>query len=152
MSKLRHIFSFKLVLVFAVVTFLGAAPKPADAGGRAKCPCLFAASYASTTLQDKIYNFHNRIQECVRLDGNVAALQGQTPNPPDTTCFVRFLAVPPGTIGDSNACAWSIFCSGGVDQYEYVGQSTDLTDDQLAACQKDLTVIAKLLRLLPACN
>jgi hypothetical protein len=54
MNMLTHIFSFKLVLAFALVAFLGAVPKSADARRKlVTCPCPFATLYAVSIGQAK---------------------------------------------------------------------------------------------------
>src|SRR3972149_2613325 len=68
-NMLRHIFSFKLVIVFALVAFLGALPKVPDALALVTCPCPFSLMYKASIAQAKGVGETNKVDVCFEDSG-----------------------------------------------------------------------------------
>ena len=144
MNISRYIFSFKLVIVFALVTFLGAVPKPADAGHRVKCPCSFTKVYAASVAQARALGVSNKAETCQEGEA-VKQLMGES-SPGCVTVMVTVLDSPEG------GCAYSFGCEiVEVGFYLYNSQFVELTQKEVTACRSELNFIAWLsgVRCMP---
>lgn len=139
---LRHIFSLKLVVLFALVAFLGSVSKPADARHRVKYPCPFTVLYATSKTQARLLGYTNNVESCNILpDGGIELFTELT------TCsnhmFVADLETDP-------VCGYNIGCE---SDPGYLFKNTELlsgpsapvlTPEEVKACRAELKTIALL--------
>jgi hypothetical protein len=147
MNTLRHIFSFKLVVVFALVAFLGAVPKAADA--RLSCPCPFATLYKASVKQAKSLGETNKVDVCFK-DSDQFRIEGGA-LPPEN-CFTGMGIF---NLTSTPVCDYLYVCDRGSDPgyaYEVIGEEPfgiHITPTEMKACRAELLTIAWLSGLLP---
>jgi hypothetical protein len=144
MNMLRHIFSFKFIIVFALIAFLGAVPKPADA--MVKCPCPFAALYKASIAQAKGFGLSNKVDGCFKSD-DLFALFGST-SIEGNTCDTG-MAVP--SQGSTAECSYQFECRTGSGSgiYSYTKRSLSISGEEEEACRFVLKSLAWISGVLP---
>ena len=147
MNMLRHIFSFKLVVVCALVALLGAVPKLADARRiRSKCPCRFATLYETSIAQAKTFGLTNKVDVCFK-DSDQFSLEGGEAIDPDP-CFAGMGVFDLTT---TPVCDYLYVCENGSNEalYAYFVDEVPLSPKEVEACRAELELIAWLGGLFP---
>ena len=137
---LRHIFSFKLVIVFALVAFLGALPKVPDALALVTCPCPYTTLYKVSIAQAKSIGFTNKVDVCFE-GSDFLSVEGGNFNPCFTGMGIFDLTTTP-------VCEYLYDCSGAGEGYSW-GADIFLSPLEVKACRYELKAIAKLSGVLP---
>ena len=143
MNMLRHIFSFKLVIVFVLLTFLGAVPGPAGAFNRAKCPCPFTLLYKTSLVQANRLGLDNKVDTCFESSDSLRLHH-------EDDCFTDLgifdLDEPPTT------CVYVLQCPREPDSilgYSYTSDLLPVSPEEVEACRAELKTIAWLSGILP---
>ena len=144
MNMLRHIFSFKLVIVFALVAFLGALPKVPDALALVTCPCPYTLIYKASVAYAHSVGFTNKVQRCFDLT-DVLTVEGSN-GPCGTFMSIDLLTSTP-------FCTFLFGCGPVEPDPGYIFTVTNatitLTPREVRACRAELLAIAKLSGVLP---
>jgi hypothetical protein len=151
MNILRHIFSFMLVVVLAIVAAVMAAPRPAIA--RVKCPCPFTLMYTASIVQSKALGYTNRVDRCTEFkQTNTLILEGGEFENPSIPCYTN-LRIKNVTFMYCEVEAYCINDTFGNRDYEVLSDPalfpSGLTAQEVAACRAELKAIAKLSHILP---
>ena len=139
---LRHIFSFKLVIVFALVAFLGALPKVPDALALVTCPCPFILMYKASIAQAKGVGETNKVDVCFEDSGFLSVEGGVIQS---GSCFTGMGIFDLTT---TPVCEYLYDCSGAGEGYSW-GADIFLSPLEVKACRYELKAIAKLSGVLP---
>src|SRR3972149_10831400 len=108
MNMLRHIFSFKLVIVFALVGFIGVVRgehRNLEFRFPVPCPCPFTLLYKASIAQASSIGLPNKVDLCIEFPGEELQLRGGSIDGPCLTVMVIFL--------DDQVCDYHFDCQGG---------------------------------------
>jgi hypothetical protein len=135
MNMLRHIFSFKLVIVFSLVVFLSPVPKPADAR-IVECPCKYTEVYNASLAQARALGLNNEVNICNDYPGENLELNAYFFDCATSMTLVR----------GSMICNYQLLC---FDQYEFSLQPGvhQLSPEEIGACEQELRLIARKNRI-----
>jgi hypothetical protein len=141
MNMLRHIFSVKLVIVFALVAFLGAVLDHPDARALTKCPCTFIALYNASIFQAKSIGLTNKVDRCVESSGLLELDGGEQSVSP---CFTIMVMVDQNFYPPCNGvCCQYIYECSGDESYDWGNSLITLSPGEAKACRAELSAIAK---------
>ena len=141
-NMLRHIFSFKLVIFFALVAFLGAVLDPPDARALTKCPCPFTLMYKASIAQAKGVGLTNKVDICFE-NSNLLSVEGG-----DSMSGPCFTGMGIFDLTTTPVCEYLYDCSGAGEGYSW-GADIFLSPLEVKACRYELKAIAKLSGVLP---
>lgn len=137
MRILRPIFSFQLVIVFALVAlFMAAMPiKPAEAG--VKCPCTFTSAYFAAHKQAKRMGLPlPAFQECIdNEDPPLLELIGEAS---DCEAAIRVLGAGDSDEcdGPAQCCSYTFICFEIGDELFESNVLIDITEEEAEACER----------------
>ena len=141
---LRHIFSFKLVIFFALVAFLGAVLDPPDARALTKCPCPFTLMYKASIAQAKGVGLTNKVDICFE-NSNLLSVEGG-----DSMSGPCFTGMGIFDLTTTPRCDYLYICNATPGyENEPFGSFLFLSPGEVKACRAELKAIAKLSGVLP---